>query len=276
MHPSVHEGKHRMSHCLPMGAMVLALLLSACGEDSEEAIVAKAKAAVVEGDLAQATIHAKNALQQHPTSGPLRFALGKIFLDAGDADSAEIELRKALELKHAPDEVMPLLAQALFSRHQYVKVIQEFGATTLGDASLQADLQAIVARAHAQTGHPEKATALLEATLARDPRHVPSRLLQARIMAGSGNVAGALAIVGQALDAAPKDADALRLKADFQMLQGDKAAASAGYRSVLQVLPGDIHSRQRPQGSQGATPRPHEAASGQPADALHACPCGAG
>jgi putative PEP-CTERM system TPR-repeat lipoprotein len=231
-----------MSHCLPMGAMVLALLLSACGQDSEEAIVAKTKAAVVEGDLARATIHAKNALQQHPASGPLRFALGKIFLDAGDADSAEIELRKALELKHSPDQVMPLLAQALFSRHQYVKVIQEFGATTLGDASQQADLQAIVARAHAQTGHPEKATALLDATLARDPRHVPSRLLQARIMAGSGNVVGALAIVGQALDTAPKDADALRLKADFQMLQGDKAAASAGYRSVLQVLPGDIHS----------------------------------
>jgi putative PEP-CTERM system TPR-repeat lipoprotein len=214
----------------------------ACGEKSEQALVAELQAAVEQGDNAKALILAKNTLQAYPESGPARLMFGKLALETGDIDSAEIELRKAQNLNQPADEVAPLLARAIIARGQHAKVIDEFGSLKLSDLVRQSDLDAVVAAAQAYAGHKDKAVQMVEAILARTPNHVPSRLLKARFMAAGGDVDAALALVNQTVEAAPKDLDAQLLKGDLLMLKGDKAPAAATYRSALSLKPNNIHA----------------------------------
>jgi Flp pilus assembly protein TadD len=69
----------------------------------------------------------KNALQQNPNLGEARFLLGSALLDSGDLSGAEVELRKALELKHPADAVVPLLAVTMLGLGQAKKLVDEFG-----------------------------------------------------------------------------------------------------------------------------------------------------
>jgi putative PEP-CTERM system TPR-repeat lipoprotein len=238
----VNRGGIRFAGGRWLGAALLAFLLAACGEKTEQAMVAEIKAALEQGDSAKAMILAKNTLQEYPDSGSARLLFGQLTLDSGDIGSAEIELRKAQNQNQPADEVAPLLARTLISQRQYAKVIDEFSATRLSDPAKQSELDAIVAAAHAHAGRTDKASAIIEANLARTPGHVPSRLLQARFEAARGDVDKALALVNQTAETAPKDLDTLLLKGDFLMLKGDKAAAAATYKAALGVQPASVHA----------------------------------
>jgi putative PEP-CTERM system TPR-repeat lipoprotein len=210
-------------------------LLAACSGDNPETLLASAKQYMAAKDPKAAQIQLKNALQKVPESAEARYLLGKVFLDLGDPVSATVELEKARALNHPAAQVVPPLAFAMVGQGQRKKAIEQFGATTLGDAAADADLQTTLAIAHALQGDSAQANAALTKALRFAPDHAPALLFQARLKAGSGDLDGATALVDQVLAKNPKNDDALVLRGNLVMGKNpaDREPAARLYRDAL-------------------------------------------
>ena len=221
-------------------ALALALVLTACGTDNEKHSIAGAKLALDKGDLKAASILIKNALQENPESAQARFLFGKLLLETGDVRAAEIELRKAQQGHQPIEDAAPLLAGSLYAQRQYQKVIGEYASLRLTDAKLHADLSAIVAAAYVSTGQRDRATALVDSVLLLSPDHEKLQLLQATLFAGQRDIDGALKIIGLVIDRSAQSVEAWRLQGDMLWYgKGDRPAAQAAYRKVLEIRPDD-------------------------------------
>ena len=73
------------------------------------------------GNASAAVIQLRNAIQQDPANLKARQLLGQLYLAAGDAVSAEKELRRVFEAQRS-DEVELQLAQALMMQRRYADV----------------------------------------------------------------------------------------------------------------------------------------------------------
>ena len=97
-----------------LSTLLLALVLAACSE-KPEAMIISAKDYLAKNDRNAAVIQIKNALQADPQMPEARFLLGTTLLDGGDPVGAELELRKAYDLKYPQDLVVPPLARTLLA-----------------------------------------------------------------------------------------------------------------------------------------------------------------
>jgi putative PEP-CTERM system TPR-repeat lipoprotein len=221
----------------PISALLLALLLTACGE-KPESMLNSAKDYLAKNDAKAAIIQVKNALQANPDSPDARFLLGKALLETGDAVGAETELRKALALKVPQDQVVPLLAKAMLIQGQAKKVTEEFGKTTLSQGSANAELQTSLASAFAMEGKGEQSNAALAAALRADPAYDPALLLQVRQKAFQRDVDGAMAGVDAVIAKSPKNFEAWKLKGDLSLyLKNQPDEALVAFRKSVEVRP---------------------------------------
>ncbi|HEV7816416.1 MAG TPA: tetratricopeptide repeat protein [Janthinobacterium sp.] len=96
---------------------LLALLfggLSACGGSSDvTGLMAEARSYHQKGEEKAAIIQLKNVLQRETNNAAARLLLGEVYLDTGDALSAEKELRKAQTLGVPAARLMPPLGKAM-------------------------------------------------------------------------------------------------------------------------------------------------------------------
>lgn len=221
----------------PISALLLALLLVACGE-KPEAMLNSAKDYLAKNDTKAAVIQVKNALQVNPDLPEARLLLGKALLDTGDAVGAETELRKALALKVPQDQVLPLIARAMLAQGQAKKVTEEFGKTTLLQGSAIADLQTSLASAFAVDGKAEQSNAALEAALHADATYDPALILQVRQKASRRDIDGAMAGVDAILAKSPKNFEAWKLKGDLLLhLKNQPDEALVSFRKSVEVRP---------------------------------------
>ena len=183
-----------------LSALTLALLVTACGGDKPETLLASARDYLAKGDGKAAVIQIKNALQKVPDSPEARFLLGKALLRSGDPVGAEVELRKAVEAKHPADDAVPLLAQALLATGQAKKMLTEFGTTELSSPEAKADLQTSIATAQASLGQMDKARAAIDTALAIKPDHAPTMMMKARLLMADRDVPGAASEPGEVVD----------------------------------------------------------------------------
>jgi putative PEP-CTERM system TPR-repeat lipoprotein len=217
-------------------AMLASSLLSACGADSPQALIASAKASMARNDDKTAVIQIKNALQENPNSGEARFLLGSTLLDEGDFVAADLELRKAQALNYAPDLVTPKVAAVLLAQAQYKKLTDEYSSTRLGAAASTADLDTSIAYAFAMQGRQELAQAALQAALAAAPGFEPALVAQARFVARAGDADAAIALADKVLQRDPRSVEAWRLQGDIHMyLKSDPDQALVDYRKALDV-----------------------------------------
>ena len=76
-----------------LSTLILLLALAACGgSDSVEEHLARASQFIAASEYKAAVIELKNALQKDQQSAEARWLLGKVYLESGDALSAEKEL----------------------------------------------------------------------------------------------------------------------------------------------------------------------------------------
>jgi putative PEP-CTERM system TPR-repeat lipoprotein len=217
-------------------AALIAGLMAGCGNDKPETLIASGKEFLAKNDSKAAVIQFKNALQQNPDLGEARFFLGKALLEGGDARGAEVELRKAYDLKYAPEMTIPLLAKAMLAEGQAKKVVDEFAGTELsGEAA--ASLKTSLNQAYRALGNREAAQAALAAALKAKPDFAPALLAEARVKAAQDDVAGAIAIIDGVLASNAGDPDALMLKGSLLAFKGDQAPAMEFYRKAVQSKP---------------------------------------
>ncbi len=216
-------------------SFLLILLLSACGGNKPDAMLASAREYIAKNDGKAAAIQLKNALQKNPDLPEARYLLGLVLLRGGDPVSGETELRKALALKYTPDLVVPALAQSMLAKGQYKKLTDEFARTELNQASAKADLHTYLAAAFAAQGNLELARAALSAALAADPGNAQALTMQAREKAAAKDFDAALGVVESILAKNAASHEAWKLKGDILLLGKNQAAeALAAYRKAIE------------------------------------------
>ncbi len=220
-----------------LSALVATLIVVGCGGDKPETMLASARDYMAKNDNKAAMIQLKNALQTNPNLGEARFLLGKALLDSGNPVAADVELRKADELKFSVDQVTPLLAKTQLMLGQAKKVIDDLAKVQMTSPEGKADLQTSVGLAYLMTGKNEAAQTAFDAAIAAVPGYGPAAIGQARIKAGNRDLPGALALLNSTLENSPKLHDAWQLKGDILIAQGEAKGASEAYRKALEIKP---------------------------------------
>jgi cellulose synthase operon protein C len=221
---------------LAFSSLLLALLM-ACSE-KPEAMLSSAKDYMAKNDSKAAVIQIKNALQSNPDMPEARFMLGTALLESGDPVGAETELRKALELKHPQDLVIPPLAQAMLAQGQAKKITDELGKTELGTPAAKANFLTTLASAYAMQGMAEPSQAALKSALLAEPGYAPALIVQARQKAAQQDFDGALALADEVIAKSPKHYEAWKLKGDvLRYAKNQPAEALVAYRKSIEIKP---------------------------------------
>lgn len=223
---------------MPLLHILLLLLVAGCSRHQDEAgLMRDARSYAARGEARAAVIQLKNVLQQTPSHGQARLMLGALYLDIGDAQSADKELRRALALKVNPGDVLPLLGKTLLLQGQYQKLLDELPAD-----EQQPQLMAL--RGHALLGlnRVDQGRAVFARIALRHPGSVPALLGQARIALLEDRKDDALALVRKAAGQQPGNTDAQRLLGDVLRLSGKNTEAVAAYQQVLKLHPAQVQA----------------------------------
>lgn len=218
----------------------LSLFLAAlvgCGAEKSEDFVSSGRAFLDKGDYPAAIIQLKNAVQKDGHAGEGRYWLGVALRRTGDLPAAEIELRKAMNTDISNDVVLPELLAVLLEANQFEKVLREADRAKVVSPRAHAELLSAKATATLATGRIEEARSLANAAAAADPSNAAPFVVRARLALVDRKVDEAQQVLTDALTKVPDDYDALRLKADLTLAQGQGKAAIALYDRVLAVRP---------------------------------------
>jgi cellulose synthase operon protein C len=211
-----------------------AALLTACGGESAEQLVARGQAELAAKDARSAIIRFKAALQANPDAVATRVLLGRALLEGGEPAGAALELTKALEAKAKPEDVVPTLAQAMLQSGQVQRLVDLYGNTNLDVPLAQADLQAVLVAAWTVLGQEKKAAAALDKGKAAAPDSARILVQQARLELLRGTPEKALETAKSILSRDSKLAEAWHLQALAESaLNKDKAAVEASLRQAI-------------------------------------------
>lgn len=208
--------------------LALTLGLAGCG-GGEEKQMASARAYMQKQDVVAAKIELKNLLQDKPDSAAGRLLYGGLLVESGDPVNGEAELRRSLDLHQPESDVLPLLARAMLVQGKAKDVVLQFGKTDLADAKAAAELKIQVASALMIGGDYKAAQLAIQAGLARAPDHVPSLVMNARIVYLHGETDSAMGKVDELLKRVPDSASAWALRGELL------AAKNADLAQVVQA-----------------------------------------
>jgi putative PEP-CTERM system TPR-repeat lipoprotein len=179
------------------------------------------------GDAAGAIIQLKNALQQDPNHLPARIALGAANLRSGDAAAAEKELRIALGLGAARDQVYPVLGNALLAQRKFSDILDTIKS---GDPASDGGFEIVLLRGRAsyELGRLRSAGEAYEKARALGPKRSEPLVGLAQIAAAQSRLPEALGLTEQATALAPKDTEAWYRKGEVlrQLGRDDEALAA--------------------------------------------------
>lgn len=216
--------------------LLAAVLVSACGGSSPEALISSANIFLSKNDAKSASIQIKNVLQVKPDSPEARYLYGVILLNGGDAVASEVELRKALVLNYSSDLIIPKIAASLLAQGQYKKLIDEFSQSKLTTPIAKADLYTSIFVAHTGLGNVALAETALQTALTVDQAYVPAQIARVRQKASSGAFDDALADVEVMLLKSPSEVEAWQLKGDI-FIFGKRSIAEGlhAYRRAVEI-----------------------------------------
>ena len=220
-----------------VSVLLTALVLSACGADSPETMLASAKDYLAKNDNKAAVIQLKNALQNNPDLAEARFLLGKALLEDGNPTGAEVELRKAADLKYPADQLVPLQARTLLALGQAKKVVDDLAKVQISSAESRADLNTTVGSAWLVLGKVDAAQAAFGEALTAVPDYGPAIFGQARIKAANRDFETALTLVDSILAKNPGSVEALQFKGDILAVHGKSSESGDAYRKILDSKP---------------------------------------
>jgi putative PEP-CTERM system TPR-repeat lipoprotein len=223
-----------------IGAIGVASTLSitACGFGADaDTSVRLAREQAAAGKYREALISARKAFDSDPDRLETRLLLGKLYLATGDPASAEIHLRKALQLGGSADEVYPELAKSLYLKGRFNELLSEIGVSKVSSNDSKGRILASRGAAYLQLGNAKSAREEFErlARLAPEDIEIPIGLARAAMLEEDLDTAEAEA--GRALEKAPDNAAAVLLQADIEARRGEYARALEHYTTAASLTP---------------------------------------
>ena len=211
-------------------------VLSACGDEKPENLIAAAKTNLAKNDQKTAIIQIKNALQVDPNLPEARFLLGTALLNSGDPAAAEIEFEKSRRLKYSDDLLVPQMLQSLLLQGKFKKITDEFSKIELQSNASKASLQISLSKAYAGQNMADLSQAALISALSYEPDNADALIMKVRNFAAKGDFSNALSLIDTVISKNPGNPDALKMKGDILLYgQKDLDAALVSYKKSVEV-----------------------------------------
>lgn len=187
------------------------------------------------GDDKAAIIQLKNVLQKNPDDAEARHLLGTIYNKTGELQSAEKELRRALNLGLSPEKVLPDLGRTLLNLGQFQKVLDE--TQQLSENKNSPEISTLRGRALLALGKAKEAKDLFEQALHDKPGFPDALIGLARYSLAEKDIETAMRFTEQAVAGNPDNADAWLFKGDLLRTQGKTDLALAAYDQAAKLKP---------------------------------------
>lgn len=225
----------------------LALTAAGCGERSYTTAehVTRAAEYRTKGDLATALLELKNAAQKEPQNPDVRIALGDLQMHIGDGLAARKEYETAIRYGADKAKLVVHLARSAFLIGDYQSILDEILSEVVDArdplASLadeqKAELLAVRALAHLQTGSPDRAQELVDQALGYDKANPVARHSLALLTAYHQDYVGLRDMLGQLTTDHPAYAAAWALLGDLEQFEGHLEAAEVAFTKAIDTGP---------------------------------------
>jgi putative PEP-CTERM system TPR-repeat lipoprotein len=218
------------------------LALGACDPrgGSVDSMVKRAQEHRAAGSIRASIIELKNALQKDGQNGNVRMLLGEAFIDVGDGNSAEIELRRARELGAPAARTALLQGEVKILQGRFDQVLRENTVNDADPAEARAAVLALRARAHLGLGQRVQTEQALKAALELDPKSVDALVTLARVAQATNNPGAAADYLARAAAVAPKDIRVLAVQGDRAFAAKDFSGAENHFREILKQRKDDV------------------------------------
>lgn len=218
------------------GALLLGGLTACNRDQSTASLLAEAKQYQQKGDQKAALIQLKNAVAKSPEDAEARLQLGTLYLDTGDAVSADKELRKAASLGMAPARTLPLLARAMQAEGKFKEMLAELKPELVAKS---APLTALRGDALLATGDADGAKAAYAAALALDPASGAALTGMARLALVKNEVEAAQRFMAEAIAKDGKNPEVWMFQGGLLRGLNKPEEALAAFDKVLALRPQD-------------------------------------
>ena len=217
--------------------------MSACSQKTPEEHMLEAAAFAEAGNTQAAVVSLKNAVQLDSRSSAARFALGKLYLEVKDFESAEKELSRAKELGYDEGEVVPLLALALQKTGANVAMNDlAFDKESLTNAD-QMEVGFRKVESLVQLNKLSEANDLIRTLLLLDTNTVYKGLVQAYQDMLDEKPKDALDQAVAMFERAPLNSDVLHFTARLYQINGENEKATEIYENYIAVEETDLEAK---------------------------------
>lgn len=199
----------------------------------------KAKEYQSRGDIRSARIEMLNAIKIDPDWIDARILQAEILLKLSDGAGAETELNRAFELGLDVSQVRHIYGHALQLQGKWDEAKNQLFAEDI-PVQHQTYADQILGRLAMQTGDDDLARRAFDRAIRRDESNASLWVDVARFRAGSGDQAGALAAVKEAVRLEPDNIRALQYRGELLRSQFGLAAALPWFERALQIDPNDV------------------------------------
>lgn len=194
------------------------------------------------GDLEGAIIQLKNALSENLENISARILLGRVYLQAGYAVSAEKELRIALGLGADEDEVLGTLGNALLVQRKYRELLDVLRADD-PTRKITYDVALLRARAYLELGELDEAERSFSRAFELRANRVDPLLGRAQVAYSRAEYEKANTLLTQALEMSPQNAEVHFQLGELSSAQIELAAAREHYLAALALDEDHVRAR---------------------------------
>ncbi len=223
--------------------ILLSILLTACSKKTPEEHITAAKSFISAHEIDSAIIEVKSAIQQSPKDSEIRLLLAQLYNKNGEAIPAEKEFLKAIQLGAQDDDILVGLLQAMRMQSKFAEIItyidknEPFKPTVFIVANVYKSI------AYYELGDKKSASETLNDISETTDDNEYSILAKAygNVFANKSNIA--LNEIDNLLKEQPDFTEALFLKGQLSLLNGNYSNSVSAFKQYLELLPRANHIR---------------------------------